>query len=376
MLCKTGNSGKLRLMTLELLPTLFINKTISIFFQKKIYPTTPKKYRFSIYFLNKKEYFCSMPNWKFTLPEEVRMEQRLFWAVQRSVLESLHYLNRKSGRKSKRRWDLFVFLLKIFAFLLRIVGLYRKGYGNAKTIRVTHTTLEFTNLPPAFDGFTILHLSDLHIDSIPGFAAIIIKKIKNLKFDLCLLTGDYRKDIHGLFNHILKPMYALSKYIQAPYGTFAVLGNHDTWLMSRYEKETGVVLLVNESVEIVKDGQKILITGTDDPYYYFTEMALMSLQTKGYDFKIAMVHTPELYREAAANGYHLYLCGHTHGGQICLKEGMPVLSHQYEGRQFNAGLWESGKMKGYTSSGVGVSGMPVRFNCPAEIALITLKTKK
>ncbi len=314
-----------------------------------------------------------MQPWRFTEPEEVRREHRLFWAVQRSVLESFHYLNRKSGRKSRRRWDLFVFLLKIFAFILRIAGLYRKGYGNAKTIKITHTTLKFSNLPPAFDGFTILHLSDLHIDSIPGFAAIIIKKLRNLSFDLCLLTGDYRKDIHGLFNHILKPMYALSQYIKAAYGTFAVLGNHDTWLMSRYEPETGVNLLVNESVEIEKDGQKILITGTDDPYYYFTEMALLSLQTKGYDFKIAMVHTPELAREAATNGYDLYLCGHTHGGQICLKEGLPILSHQYEGKKFNAGLWEIGKMKGYTSSGVGVSGMPVRFNCPAEIVLITLK---
>ncbi len=314
-----------------------------------------------------------MQTWRFLNDEATRREFRLFWAAQRSVLESLHYLNRKSGRKSRRRWDIFLFLLRLFGFLLKLTGLYRKGYGNAKTIKTTHITLEYSNLPPAFDSFTILHLSDLHIDSIPGFAAIIIKKIKNLRFDICLLTGDYRKDIHGLFNHILKPMYALANYIQASYGTFAVLGNHDTWLMSRYEKETGINLLVNESVEIEKEGQKILITGTDDPYYYYTEMALMSLQTKGYDFKIALVHTPELAREAAANGYNLYLCGHTHGGQICLKEGLPILSHQYEGKQFNAGLWELGVMKGYTSRGVGVSGMPVRFNCPAEIVLITLK---
>lgn len=316
-----------------------------------------------------------MQPWRFLDPEEIRRERRLFWSVQRSVLENLHYLGRKSGRKSRRRWDLFVFLLRIFEIFLRLAGLYRKGYGNAKTIKVTELTLEFPNLPPAFDGFTLLHLSDLHIDSIPGFAAIIIKKIKNLHFDICVLTGDYRKDIHGLFNHILKPMYALAKYTQAPWGTFAVLGNHDTWLMSRYEKETGVNLLINESVEIQKDGQKILITGTDDPYYYYTEMALMSLQTRGYDFKIALVHTPELAREAAANKYDLYLCGHTHGGQICLKEGVPIISHQYEGKQFNAGLWEIGSMKGYTSRGVGVSGMPVRYNCPAEIVLITLKRK-
>lgn len=318
-------------------------------------------------------YICCMQNWRFLDSEELRRERRLIWSVQRSVLESLHFLGRKSGRKSRRRWDLFLFLLKFFAFFLKIFGLYGKGYGNAKTIHVKRVTLEFSQLPEAFDGFTILHLSDLHIDSIPGFAALIIDKIKPLQYDLCLLTGDYRKDIHGMFNHILKPMHALLQKIKAPYGSFAVLGNHDTWLMSRYEAETGVKLLINESVEIVKDGQKILITGTDDPYYYFTEMAILSLQTKGYDFKIAMVHTPELAREAEANNYDLYLCGHTHGGQVCLKEGMPVITHQFEGKQFTAGLWQLGKLKGYTSPGVGVSGMPVRFNCPAEITLITLK---
>ena len=66
----------------------------------------------------------------------------------------------------------------------------------------------------------------------PGFAALIIDKIKDLQFDICVLTGDYRRDINGVFNQILKPMYALSKHLHAPYGVFAVLGNHDTYLMA------------------------------------------------------------------------------------------------------------------------------------------------
>ena len=85
-----------------------------------------------------------------------------------------------------------------------------------------------------------------------------------------------------------------------------------------------------------------------------------------------MVHTPELAMVASKNKYDLYLCGHTHGGQICLKEGVPLISHQFEGKQFNHGIWNIGAMTGYTSRGVGVSGMPVRFNCPAEVTLITL----
>ena len=302
----------------------------------------------------------------------VRKDKRLIWAATRSVLENVNFAHKRSGKKSKSHWNLFLRLLKIFAFLLKVTGYYNKGYGNAKTIRVNELTLKFTNLPSAFNGFVILHLSDLHIDSIPGFASILIQKIKGLKFDICLLTGDYRRDISGSFSHILKPLQILSKYIQTSNGTFAVLGNHDTYLMAQYEEQSGMELLINESVVIEKDGQKILITGTDDPFNFFTESARLCFETKGYDFKIAMVHTPELAKVASDKKYDLYLCGHTHGGQICLKDGFPLISHQFEGKQFNHGKWNIGKMIGYTSTGVGVSGMPVRFNCPAEVTLITL----
>jgi predicted MPP superfamily phosphohydrolase len=312
----------------------------------------------------------------FLDPPELRKEKRVIWAATRSVLENVNFSSKRSGKKSKSHWDLFMRLLRIFAFFLKITGYYEKGYGNAKTIRVNDVSMTFPNLPEAFHGFRILHLSDLHIDSMPGFASILTDKIKGLQFDLCLLTGDYRRDISGSFSQILKPMKILSKYIQAPSGTFAVLGNHDTWLMAQHEQESGMELLINESVEIIRDGQKILITGADDPYNFYTESALLCLETKGYDFKIAMVHTSELARAASGNRYDLYLCGHTHGGQICLQEGRPLVSHQFEGKQFNQGLWKLGNMTGYTSRGAGVSGIPVRFNCPAEITVIHLFVEK
>lgn len=314
--------------------------------------------------------------YQFLDPPSLRKEKRLIWAATRSVMESVVLARKRSGKKSRSHWDFFLFLLKIFAFLLKLTGYYRKGYGNAKTIMVNEFPLTFPNLPDAFNGFRILHLSDLHIDSIPGFASLIIHKIKELHFDLCLLTGDYRRDISGSFSHILKPVMILSKYIQAPYGTFAVLGNHDTYLMARYEQESGMELLINESVEILRDGQKILITGTDDPFNFFTEPALLCFETRNYDFKIALVHTSELAKVASEKKYDLYLCGHTHGGQICLKEGVPLISHQFEGKQYNHGIWTIGNMTGYTSRGAGVSGMPVRFNCPAEVTVITLNNGK
>ncbi|MBK7710717.1 MAG: metallophosphoesterase [Bacteroidales bacterium] len=303
---------------------------------------------------------------------EVRKDRRLIWAANRSVMENIGSILRRKGKKSRSHWDLFLKILHVLSYILKTFGIYKIGYNNAKKIEVTEMTLKYPGLPKAFDGFRILHLTDLHIDSIPGFTAFLTEKIKSVKFDICLLTGDYRMDRSGSFSHILKPLKVLSHYLEAPDGVFAVLGNHDTYLMAQYEKESGMELLVNESVEIIRDDQKILITGTDDPFDFYTESALMSLETRGYDFKIAMVHTPEMAKWAAQNKYDLYLCGHTHGGQICLKEGVPLISHQFEGKRFNHGTWQIGNMTGYTSRGAGVSGIPIRFNCPPEITLINL----
>lgn len=309
---------------------------------------------------------------RFLHDPEKRKFRRVVWAATRSVLETSNYKRKRSGRKSKSRWDLFKRLLHIFSFLLKLTGYYAKGYGNAKTICVNHIKLEFEHLPAAFDGYKILHLSDLHLDSIPGFSNIIIGKIADLKYDLCVMTGDYRMDTSGSFSRIIKPFAILSRRINAKDGTYAVLGNHDTYLMAEYEDKTHVELLINESVEIVKDNQKILLTGTDDPFRFFTEQAQLALETKGYDFKIALVHTSELYDVAANNQYSLYLCGHTHGGQICLENGKALISHQFEGKEFVSGLWKYKSMTGHTSPGVGVSGIPVRFNTMGEVTVIEL----
>ena len=104
---------------------------------------------------------------------DVRKEKRTVWACNRSVLENIGFFRKRSGKKSRSHWNLFMNLLRVFVFFLKLSGFYRKGYGNAKTISLSELTLSFPNLPAAFNGFKILHLSDLHIDSIPGFAALI-----------------------------------------------------------------------------------------------------------------------------------------------------------------------------------------------------------
>ncbi len=309
---------------------------------------------------------------KYPLSQKEK-ENRLVWAAVRAVLETLRFKYKRSGKKSKSRWTLFERLLKVFTLLLKIIGIYEKGVENVKKIQVNKITATSDKLPEQFDGFKILHLSDLHIDALEGLENTVIEKTKELDFDLCVITGDFRKKTTGEFKNILPAMKKLTENIKPDFGILATLGNHDSYRMVEYFEDLGIRMLINETVEIEKEGQKIIVTGTDDTYYFYTDEAAYSLENDLKGFKIALSHTSELHDIASANGYSLYLCGHTHGGQICLPGGIPVIAHQKDGKQFIKGEWHVNGMTGYTSSGVGVSGVSLRYNCPAEMVLITLK---
>ncbi len=94
-------------------------------------------------------------------------QKRLVWAVTRSVMENDNYKRRKYGIKTRKKWSWFEFLIQIFGLLLKLTPLYKKGCKNAQTIVVNEVDVYFDNLPEDFDGYTILHMTDLHLDSLP-----------------------------------------------------------------------------------------------------------------------------------------------------------------------------------------------------------------
>ncbi len=303
-------------------------------------------------------------------PEE--KEQRVVWSSVRATLEAFRFKYKRSGKKSRSNWTLFERILWFFQLFLKLIGAYSKGLSQAKNILVQEVKVPLKNLPAAFSGFRILHLSDLHIDAIEGLEDIIIQKIKPLQYDLCVITGDFRRDTVGGFQQILPAMKKLVAALHPEYGTLAVLGNHDTFQMVKELEPFGIRFLVNETVFIHKENHNLRVTGVDDTYYYYTDMALHVLEKPSDDFSIALSHTSELCDVAAENGYGLYLCGHTHGGQICLPGGIPIISHQKGRKEQVRGLWYQNGMTGYTSPGAGVSGVPLRFNCPPEITVLEL----
>ncbi|MDF9795253.1 putative MPP superfamily phosphohydrolase [Catalinimonas alkaloidigena] len=307
---------------------------------------------------------------------ESKLTDRQNWLNNRKKLEALRFNQLSEYEKEKGLVTWIDYLLPVASLGLKASGLYPIGKRNAQKIQLHEFELYFDQLPAAFDGYSILHLTDLHLDCLPGIEEAISNKLQDLHYHSCFITGDYRKRLMGDYDDkVLSPLRDIIACIQAEDGIFATLGNHDTHQVVEPLENMGVRVLTNESVQLERGQDSILVTGLDDPHFYFTHHAKTALNTKQDSFKIALVHSPEMYQEVADQNYALYLCGHTHAGQICLPGGIPLIKHLKKGKKLYKGLWNIGKMQGYTSPGCGVSGLPVRFNSQGEITLFTLRKK-
>jgi predicted MPP superfamily phosphohydrolase len=260
----------------------------------------------------------------------------------------------------------------MFFDYLRRFAFYERGFQNASRIVLNRACIEASNLPESFESYKILHITDPHFDSLAGIEDAICELIDGIQFDLCLFTGDYTREMAGVFKHILSRMKKIVDTVDARDGVYATLGNHDSHRMVAPFEKMGITVLINETVSIYRGEEKISITGLDDPHLYLTDQAVDALRAAGDGFKIVSAHSPELYEKASECGFNLYLCGHTHGGQICLPSGTPVVTHLKCGRRFFRGLWKHAGMTGYTNSGAGIVSLPLRYNTQSGVALITL----
>jgi uncharacterized protein len=297
------------------------------------------------------------------------------WVARRRYMESHNEKRLPDGRRRMRRFPVFKFMIQRLGTVLKATGLYRRGLRNAVEVQLNRIDIAFDGLPRAFDGYTILHITDLHVDGLPDGIGHISRLVKDLPVDACVLTGDYRFNIRGPFDSILPPMGELVGAISARDGIFGVLGNHDSVKMVEPFERLGIRMLANESLTLTRGGDKLHLTGIDDVHYYYTVRAVEALRAAPAGFNIALVHSPEIAEQAADAGMSLYLTGHTHGGQICLPGGRPIITNIATERAYATGLWQRGGMVGYTSPGAGISGLPVRYFSKSEAALITLRRR-
>lgn len=256
---------------------------------------------------------------------------------------------------------------------LRITGFYRRGVRNTLDIKLKRNQIICKNLPKSFHGYTILHLSDLHVDMSEAAKHSMIEVVRNLDYDLCVLTGDYRKNTHGPFQQAIEGMRQVRLHLKGQ--VLAILGNHDSIKMVPELEEMGYQLLLNESIQINRNNETIYIAGIDDAHFYKVDNFEKAANDIPHDaFSIILSHTPETYRSAAHSGFDVMFCGHTHGGQICLPGGVPLTWDADCPRHLAKGEWTFHQMNGYTSVGAGTSIVNTRLNCPPEVTLHHLVT--
>jgi uncharacterized protein len=251
---------------------------------------------------------------------------------------------------------------------LMATGLYWRARKNAENVKIRRNDIRSPEVPDLFNGFTILHLSDLHADINSGAMRRLIELLPTVSYDVCVLTGDYRGKTYGPYLEAIEGLARVRANLQGP--VYGVLGNHDTIRMVPKLEEIGIRMLLNESEAIERSGEQIHLVGIDDAHYYRVDnIEKAAASVPAAEFSILLSHTPEIYRQAAHAGFQLLLSGHTHGGQICLPGAIPIILDSVLPRRMGAGAWSYRGMIGYTSVGVGSCILPVRLNCPPEITL-------
>jgi len=259
----------------------------------------------------------------------------------------------------------------IIRYCLMASGFYWRGRHNARNIRIEQNSIVLPHLPHAFEGLRLLHISDLHIDMDPVISDDVIRKVQQVEYDICVMTGDYRARTFGGIQDTMKALGQLREKLNPP--IYAVLGNHDSVRMVPGMEQMDIRVLLNETVVIEKHDSRIYLAGIDDAHFFRVdniEKAAESIPPN--ETSILLSHTPEIYRQAAHAGFDVMLCGHTHGGQICLPGGIPLTLDANCPRFVGRGPWRYCAMHGYTTRGAGTSIVNVRLNCPPEITIHSL----
>jgi predicted MPP superfamily phosphohydrolase len=257
---------------------------------------------------------------------------------------------------------------------LKLIGQWQRGLDEFLDVEVHERDVPIAELPDAFDGFRIMHVSDLHIDIEPKLTPIVAEKIAAAadRYDVCVFTGDYRWKSCGPHERSVELMRPIIEAVKPP--ALAVLGNHDSLYMVEGLEKAGMTILLNEQHRVERGDKQLLIAGIDDPHHYQTDDLGKALGGVDSGTPVVLLsHSPDGLYQAAERGVGLFLCGHTHGGQIRLPNGYAPVKNIRLPRRFAGGGWQEGDMHGYTTRGTGGSSIPVRINCRPEIPIHVLR---
>ncbi len=240
----------------------------------------------------------------------------------------------------------------------------------AQEVVVRETSMATPLWPAEFDGLRIGHVSDFHLgDLLPVPKAIeVVRRLAEQQPDLVACTGD----VVDLENVEARPLLKALGELRPPLGTFLVLGNHDELhdveALVAMAIEAGVTVLRNEAVRINRHGRTLVVAGIEWARSAVRCARLVDAAGAG-SADLLLSHNPKAFLRAADLGVPITLAGHTHGGQIALRN-RPNANLALLHRR-SAGLFNTNGSLLYVTSGIG-AWFPLRVNCPPEIAMLTV----
>jgi predicted MPP superfamily phosphohydrolase len=248
----------------------------------------------------------------------------------------------------------------------------RNALNEAETLTVEQVTIRLERLPKNLDGFRVVHLSDIHHSPFTDLAHITraVEMSNELKPDMFVLTGDF-------VSHepeYIAPVAEVLGRLESEFGTFACLGNHDHWtdaeLVTSCLRAANIRVLINEGFRFTARGAALWLCGVDDYMVGKTDLRAALRGSFPDEMKMLLAHNPKILYRAARASVDLMLSGHTHGGQVKLRDDEKRILPR---RKFANGLYRRKDTQVYITRGIGTVVLPVRYGCPPEITVIELR---
>ncbi|MEP7038689.1 MAG: metallophosphoesterase [Acidobacteriota bacterium] len=247
----------------------------------------------------------------------------------------------------------------------------RYALNEANTLEVEKIEIRLKRLPKNLEGFRILHLSDIHHSPFTSLEHITraIEIGNSLQPDMCVLTGDYVS--HE--SEYIEPVAEVMGRLESEFGTFACLGNHDHWtdgeMMTNAMREANITVLINEGFRFAAKNASFWLAGVDDYMVGKTDLRSALRGSFPDEMKLLLAHNPKILNRAARADVDLIFSGHTHGGQIKIRDEEKRILRR---RKLKNGLYRRKDTQIYITRGIGTVVLPVRYQCPPEISLIKL----
>jgi len=266
------------------------------------------------------------------------------------------------------------FLSILTACILILAYMFIEPYW----LKITYMEIRDGDIPNSFDGKRIVFVSDIHHGPFFSGKRVrnLVKKINNLNPDIIFVGGDYVEK----GGQYIKPCFEELSGLKAPLGKYGVLGNHDYYrngdLVRQSMREAGITLLDNADLWITYGSGRIKVCGVG---YFKRYLKPIESYLKGVsedDFVVLLSHDPDYAENIRNYKVDIVLSGHTHGGQVTLFGLWAPYIPSIYGQKYRTGMVDTGYTRVYVSTGVGTSGIPVRFFARPEIVVFELVKEK